>query len=124
MFRSKDSVRSIPLTGWYTDDIAQLSKKFAFETVKITGKKTDTVKIELDTLLVKQHTEKNLNIIGGFVSNANKEETLNLFFYKTDAVKNQAARPKYDIFIEPYQMSKTAQNEEEMEVALNSSGLE
>ena len=40
--------------------------------MKITGKKTDTVKIELDKFLSLQHTEKNLNIIGGFMDTSNK----------------------------------------------------
>lgn len=72
MFRNKENVRSIPLDGWYTDDVAQLSKKFACETMKVTGKKSDTVKIELDALLMKVNKEKSLNLIGGFMDTANK----------------------------------------------------
>ena len=72
VFRNKENVRSIPLDGWYTDDIAKLSTKFASETMKVTGKKSDVVKIELDALLMKLNKEKGLNIIGGFMDTANK----------------------------------------------------
>ena len=66
VFRTHENVQSLSLDGWFTTNIAQLSKKFVSKTIKIAGKKHNDVRLQLDSDLKEWYLKENLNLIGGF----------------------------------------------------------
>ena len=82
VFRASDTVTAFSLDGWFTEDIAKLSKKFIVKKLKLDKAQNAThMKVKITQQLHQFYADENLNLIGGFQDNTS---TLNLLMFKED----------------------------------------
>ena len=82
VFRASDTVTAFSLDGWFTPDIAKLSKKFIVKKLKLDKSQSPThMKVKITQQLHQYYADENLNLIGGFQDGSSM---LNLLMFKED----------------------------------------
>ena len=113
VLRTSENVLTYRTEGWFTSDIAALSKKFVTKTITLDQSFTPgSYHMKLTQKLREFHTSEKLNLIGGF----QEDSKLQLLMFKND---RELAGEDFEIFIGNYQADQ-GETVEDQRVAIES----